>query len=383
MNDNSDLADLYDIKLEDKGMYQIPSKTPLLRRLELNLSTPSRPFNDMVNCIAADSSDCRILAMGTEKGLVYVFNFDRNRMMAFIKAEHWIGALLVNSRKVLVSTFAFCISEYSLRSGFLTNRISPTTKEREGFGPKGVIFSEIKERELIIFNSGYLAFKIYSIPKKKVLRVFNLSSSTHQRMEDQQGMGKMVKNFGFNTSQAVLTIILKDDPHLYLWDLVRHKTAGTIKMYNSEQLPRGMVLVNSGLINSRHHCFVLLQFMNQLHTSKKIKSVLIVIEISGNHSHKKGKVVLYDKLGMLRSPEYGIDLFLSQVVSHCQNFTSEVVNGGGNLDGYLMVIGTRNGYSLIVMVDLILREVRHYAYYRKIEGRGRSKRRRSHGDGCF
>ena len=301
MTDELDTNQLKSIRMVDRGAYRIPNTTPLLRRRELNLSLPSKPFDDLVNCIASDSLDCHLLAFATEKGFIYVFNFEKNQMVTCIKADRWIGSLLINKQKVLISNYAFVVCEYHIRSKALLNRVQPSTSEREGFGPKGVIFTELKTRGTVLFNSGYLNFKIYSIKTKKVLRVLNPFSNPSKidKSEPTKRAGKMILNYNVNREKSILLIILKDDPYLYLQDLKQFKCLPSIKLYNAEELPKGMFLLNSLMVSHGCYCFIALQFLNPKASKPRIVSVLLIVKIEGHGPSISAKVLLYGKISRL------------------------------------------------------------------------------------
>lgn len=295
MDGNNFDSEIESIRLVDKGKYQVPDTKPVFRRWELNLSTKSRPFQDMVNCIAAESEACRLLALATEKGLIYVFNFQKNKMETCIQADHWIGSVVINSHSILISNYAFYVCQYGLRSNRLSNRIKPTTKDREGFGPKGIIFTEINNRGLILFNSGYLKFRIYNTKTRKILKTFSPFEG-HPIANHEPA--KMVLNYNLNVMTSTLAIILKDDPHLYLWDMEGLKLLSSMKLYEPGSLPRGMNLMSTGLISCRNHFLVLLQFQNPK-ISGKLSSVLIVISLEEKTALNPAKVVLFEKLSRL------------------------------------------------------------------------------------
>lgn len=70
---------------------------------------------------------------------------------------------------------------------------------------------------------------------------------------------------------------------------------------------------------------------------------------------------------------------MSQVVSPFRDFESAELNLGKK-EGYVIAIGNCKGYTLVLQLDFDAREVRHFAYYQKLEGnRGLSRRRRDIG----
>jgi hypothetical protein len=354
------------MRFEDKGSFRILNKDPPVRRWEMNLGSAEKPFDDMVNCLAVDSPANRVLALATEKGKVYIFDLKYNRLHLVIPADHWIGSLVVGKCQLLVSNFNFMVSAYWLKSGMLTHQVSPSTKHREGFGPKGIIFTELKTGEVLILNTGYLTFKLYSLKLRKVLRTFTpFSLDTKSEKKEFNLLGPIVKNYDLNARNRILTILLKDDPHLYLWDLLTFRAAGQLKLYNQADMPGGMHLVNSVLLNDADYCFVLLQFAARK-PHAKIVSLLLVIRVNGQGPGRPPAVVLFDKLRKMRSPENGHDLFLSQIVSNFKQFDSVCIKGYE--EGYVMGIGTNKGYSLVLLIDIGGKKVINWAYYKKFEG---------------
>lgn len=357
-----ELEKLENLKFIDKGTYRILGKGPLLLRWELNLGTSEYPFKDLVNCIATDSSDNRILALATEQGRVYVFDIRQNRFIKLVHSDHWIGSILVGKCQLLISNFGFRISAYALRSGRLTNRVQMSTKNREGFGSKGIIFTELKAGELLLFNSGYLIFKVYSLKLRKVLRTFSPFSLEHQQQRKCMigNLGPVVFNFNFNKRHGILLSILKDDPHLYLWDFKKSKDVGKIKLFNPEDIPSSMGLFNCAMVSDESNCFIILQFLNLKVSNPKIVSLIVIVRIEESQTGKIPKVLLYDRL------QHSQDIFMCQIVSHFRNFCWQEL--AKCEDGYVLVIGTNKGFTHIYFIDLVLKKLSHWASYKKIEG---------------
>lgn len=380
MDDTSGEPDTEHIRLVDKGEFRVPNTNPVFRRWELNLATPERPFRDMVNCIAADSAACKLLALATENGLVYVFNFEKNQIDACIRADHWIGSLVINREGFLISNFAFAVCQYGLRSKRIHNRLAPKTKDREGFGPKGVIFSEVNQRGLVLFNCGYSDFRLYNTKTRKVLRAFSPFESLKKGRRPQlvHNGRRMVMNYNLCQELSVLMMLAKEDPHLYLWNLDKLQDLPPIKLYNPEDLPRGMSLLNSILISSLNFGFVLLQFNSPAARKNRISTVLIVIKFETGPSKGEisAKPILFEKLSRCRLPEHGQELFMSQVVMPFQDVPNPEMRMYRQSDGFIFILGTTTGNSLILLIDLLANKVHYWAYYNLSEGRILSPRKR-------
>lgn len=299
MEDASSGIDLESIKAVDQGKYTIPDKNPSFRRWELNLSTKENPFQDLVNCIATESEDCKVFSLATENGLVYVFNFKKNKMEACIKAEHWIGSMVLNNHSVLISNYAFFVCQYDLKSKNLVNRISPKTLKREGFGPKGVIFTELRGGDLLLYNCGLLNFRLYQTRLKKVLKTISPFAGLLPKVKEEEEIPKIVMNYILNKVTSVVFILLNDDPNLYLWDLESFSHLAPIKLFEPKELPPGMSVLNSQM--TTHSCYVLLllQFQNPKAGKKRISSILYVIKIRQKGSQKIAEVILADKVGRI------------------------------------------------------------------------------------
>lgn len=370
MEDDVSEADLLSIKAIDQGKYRVPNKNPHFRRWELNLSTNSRPFKDLINCIAADSADCKVIALATENGLVYVFNFEKNKIEACIKAEHWIGSLVINSHSILISNYAFFVCQYALRSQHLVNRIPPTTLKREGFGPKGVIFTELRGGDLLFYNSGNLDFRLYHTCNKKVLKTFSPFVSENRLITgEQNSIPKRVMNYVFNKLHSIVMILLNDDPTLYLWDIKAFKQLVPIKLFEPNELPRGMNLLNSQMTTHACYVFVLLQFQTLKARKRRISSVLYVIKVTETGFSKNAQVVLYDKLGRQRSAVNGHELFMSQVIFAFEDIPNAELRLNRHSDGYILIIGTNTGFTVVSQIDLLAKRVIPWAHYQKLEGR--------------
>lgn len=175
-------------------------------------------------------------------------------------------------------------------------------------------------------------------------------------------------NYILNKRHSILLILLKDDPRLYVWDLQRFVHLPSIKLYEPTQLPQGMTLLNSQLTTHGDHCVVLLQFQNAKPGKRRIASVLYAVQLQTRYQAKSARVVLYDKLGSVLSPVNGHDLFMSQVMLAFEDVPDGDLNLGRRSNGYLLIVGTTTGYTLVAQVDLLAHKVHAWAYYKKLEG---------------
>ena len=366
MNILPSMNSIDNIKLEDKGRVLIPGTSTYLKRLAIDMTAVFKSTDDILNAIACDEPRCRYMIIATEKGFIYFFNFDMNQFEGVIKTENWISSAIISRGYAFISTFGKNVHVFRIRSRTQVQTIKAAIPKREAFGPKGIIFINKKKDRQFIMNSGYTNFKICDVLTRKTVKIFQIYTP-ELNPENICKPTSIVMNFGANSKHNTLAFILKDSPQIQFYSLLSMKVFKSLRLYNPEELPDKMFLINTIIASCMDHFCIILQFAFNSEENTKVVSILVLIEISKNiDGQMDASTVLHHKLGILQVYIVnGGELFISHVFM-------PVLKAGitGDCDkGYIIGIGTRRGFSMVSVIDLRTNKVTQWTYWRKCEGR--------------
>jgi hypothetical protein len=244
----------------------------------MSLHSPELPFDDTVNTMVSDKKSNLII--GTEKGKVLVFNIARNKIVGEFKADKWIYSLFTSFNTVFASGYQRTIEQFSL-SSFKSIWKIQASPDRENYGPRGVILSDVDKLSKVIANVGSTQFKIFNSRTRKVLKTFSVPLHLLGGVVRPDGRKPVVINYVYFPRTTVMAIIAKDDPFVYIYDFMQRQLLTRVKLYSKEDLGTKTFLKNSVMMQSEGHLFVYLQFgrNNPDTTNNKVKTILYIVKV--------------------------------------------------------------------------------------------------------
>lgn len=251
-------------------------------------------MNDFVNVLWTDGK--RKLLLGTERGFVFLFDMDNNRMVGHYKTDGWITDLRMFISIILsVGNSRACIlhSTRGLKRVFRLKNV----EEIHGYGPKGIIFFEIGVGKKVIYSSGYTKFKILNCKSRKLLVEFDLRTFSNVPSTMSNSLALQVCNLW--RSAELLSVIFENDDYIHYFDILRHKYVQGIRLFD-RSLVTDVQLSNSCLLTLKDYQLVILQFRDVIKVSKKnpaMKSIMYIFHYDAK-SEKPINLVFHYKLRM-------------------------------------------------------------------------------------
>lgn len=357
MNNLPTAEKLATFKMVDVGMIQVPGIQAYLKKQILDITELMVANDDIINSIASNEIRSIYLIIATEKGLVYFFNFEKNEFEGVVQIENSTTSTFKTKKEVLVSTFAKNVSVLNIRSRILINSIRADFPENEAFGSKGIFFILLRKDRQLIMNSGYAVFKIYDALTRKILKTFNVCSD-YSWQDGYRGPPKVVINYGVNCRHNVLAFILKGKPEIHFYDLRVMRVFKSIKLYNPDDLPPKMFLLNSIIASANEHMCIILQFAFNSESNTKVISVLVLVQVTApEEGSLDANTILHHKF------QYGNDLYISHLF-----FPLTKAGSHGSCDnGFVLAVGTRKGLSIASIIDLRVNKVFHLTIHQKCD----------------
>src|SRR3990167_247510 len=242
----------------------------------LSFGSPDRQFDDMISTIHTRAR-MKYLLVGMESGYVFVFWVPGNRAKGIIRADKWINNLFLTHNEIFVSGRHRRIEGYSIHGLKPVFRLQ-ANPHQEAYSSKGVMFNDLGWANRLIMNTGGVTFTILNSKTRKVLQIFSIPESALKYPgEPNSANPRVILSYAVQPKRALLMFVVREDPHLYYWDLRSFKIVKTFELYKVQHTKQhNIILINVLLAATKDNAISIVQFAKNTMPDRKIKSICYV-----------------------------------------------------------------------------------------------------------
>lgn len=339
VDDKRSIAGLLSSSLDD-------SEEPMYEYLltDINLSfeifplfTKPEDSRDFANTIAIDHQYKWRVAVGSEKGKIIVFNLKSKKTEAVLKGDIWITSLEIKRSTIFAVGAEKTLEAFNYRSQNRMFKVPSFTKEYEGFGSKGIMIKNIRNSNLLICNMGYSRLLILDRQTRKILRKIDFGPEKLGK-EGQETKKVAILNHQLVQEVNILVLLFRGDSNLYFFDLKRLTLLKRVKLFNFEELPSDMFLMNTEIVShGGKYIAVILQFSYNKRKRNCNKTIFYYFDINSNY---KPELPPQINFSFYHAIPFGNEVFIS--CDMIQMKPDHEVATMRHL-GYLLLIGTSQG----------------------------------------
>lgn len=249
--------------------------------LRQGMSQNGRPYHyrslqlpwkdDFVNVIVPVSKE-RFLA-GTEQGRLLLYDLHRNKLIGTIKTDQWVSGTRYHTEHIWSVGADRKIMAHKLKSGKLKT-VFCEDPEHSKYPDFGIIFKETSHSSYVIYNCGFLCFKLLNQRTHKVVRKFNichfLASDPLFRTFDEPN--RVVRSFCVSKKKSLLySVVNRYNPYLVVFDFKRMRLVSFNPVY--PKIDSSVFLqVGTHLLSYEHKGLILYIIQLRRKKTQKIES---------------------------------------------------------------------------------------------------------------
>lgn len=301
-------------------------------RQVLDLSLQRDRFQ-YLNTLCTDGK--KLLLVGSEAGLIYVFSIKDNKLLRVINCEKWTQSLCFKKPRVFEVGWERKIRCYNYRSKLKMCEL-PLSREQTAFGSKGVKLGEIADSKLLLANAGFGKFIIVDSKTNKRLVCFNLAPAAPGALED----APHVSNYCLIEHSRRVAFLLSEDDRLLIFDYKLRKQLQPLRLFDAAlNDENGLMLMNSILLEKDGFVFLVLQFAKSHQERARLKAILYVVQVPRKSLFRAPSVLFHTFLPNL-------DYAVSTVVTRAAGSRET-----GRLE-FRLVLGSAKGTSTSLDIDI-------------------------------
>lgn len=293
---------------------------------------------DFANTVAIDQQNKWRVAVGSEKGKMIVFNLKSKLIEAVFKGDIWVNSLEIRGTTIFAVGSQKSIEAFNYRSQNKIFKLPSYTKDYEGFGSKGILVKNIRKSNLLICNVGYSMLVIIDRHTRKILKRINFcSGKLGKDIVDPSSKRSAVLNHHLIQENNILILLFRGDSNLYFFDLKRMTLVKRVKLFNFEELPSDMFVMNTEIVShGGSYVAVILQFSYNKRKRNLNKTIFYFFDVKTDSSGSEAKInfSFYDAIPL------GKDVFISCDIIQLKP-DHEVAPMRSV--GYLILLGTSQG----------------------------------------
>jgi WD40 repeat protein len=301
-------------------------------RQVLDLSLQKDRFQ-YLNTLCSDGK--KLLLVGSEAGLIYVFSIRENKLLRTISCEKWTQSLCFKKPRVFEVGWERTIRCYNFRSKLKMCEL-PLCRDQTAFGSKGVKLGEIADSKLILANAGYGKFIIVDSKTNKRLASLDLAASAPSQRDD----APHISNYCLIDRTRRVAYLLSEDDRLLVFDYRLRKQLQPLRLFDAARNEEnGLMLMNSILLEKDGFLFVVLQFAKSHQDRARLKAILYVVRVPRKSLSRAPSVLFHTFLPNL-------DYAVSTVVTRTARSRET-----GRLE-FRLVLGSTRGTSTSMDIDI-------------------------------
>jgi hypothetical protein len=301
-------------------------------RQVLDLSLQKDRFQ-YLNTLCTDGK--KLLLIGSEAGLIYVFSIKDNKLLRVINCDKWTQSLCFKKPRVFEVGWERTIRCYNYRSKLKMCEL-PLSRDQAAYGSKGVRLGEIANSKLILSNAGYGRFIILDSKTNKRLACLDLVPGEPSQREEPPH----ISTYCLIEHTRRVAYLLSEDDRLLVFDYRLRRLLQPLKLFDSAlNHENGLMLMNSIVLEKDGYVFVFLQFAKSHQDRARLKAVLYVVKVPRKSSLPPPSVVFHTFLPNL-------DYAVSQVVTRTTRSKAT-----GRVE-FRLVLGSTRGTSTSLDIDI-------------------------------
>ncbi len=301
-------------------------------RQVLDLSLQKDRFQ-YLNTLCSDGK--KLLLVGSEAGLIYVFSIRDNKLLRVINCDKWTQSLCFKKPRVFEVGWERTIRCYNYRSKLKMCEL-PLSRDPAAFGSKGVKLAEIADSKLLLANAGFGRFIIVDSKTNKRLACLSLAGPG----PTQPGDAPHITNYCLIGRARRVAYLLSEDDRLLVFDYRLRKQLQPLRLFDAAlNEENGLMLMNSILLEKDGFVFVVLQFAKSQQDRARLKAILYVVHVPRKSLSTAPSVLFHTFLPNL-------DYAVSTVVTRTARSRDT-----GRLE-FRLVLGSTRGTSTSLDIDI-------------------------------
>ena len=301
-------------------------------RQVLDLSLQRDRFQ-YLNALCTDGK--KLLLVGSEAGLIYVFSIRDNKLLRVINCDKWTQSLCFKKPRVFEVGWERTVRCYNYRSKLKVCEL-PLSREQAAFGSKGVKLCEVAGSKLLLANEGFGRLIIVdSKTNKRLARLELVPPGPGPR-----GDAPHVSNYCLVEGSRRLAFLLSEDDRLLVFDYKLRKLLRPLRLFDAAlNEENGLMLMNSILLEKDGFVFLILQFAKSHQERARLKAILYVVQVPRKSLSRTPSVLFHTFLPNL-------DYAVSTVVTRTARSRE-----AGRLE-FRLVLGSTRGTSTSLDIDI-------------------------------
>ena len=296
---------------------------------------------DFANTVTIDSQNKKRVAIGSEKGKMIIFDTIKKAVVAVLKGDIWINALELKGSTLFTVGSQKSLEAFNYRSGSKTFKMPSFTKDYEGFGSKGILVKNILNTNLIITNLGYSRVVIMDRHTKKILRKIDFCPNKLGNAQSASENKRLaILNHHFVQEKNILILLFRGDSNLYFFNLKNLTLIKRVKLFNYEELPSDMFLMNTEIVShGGTFVAVILQFSYNKRKRGFNKTIFYYFDVEADKSASEAKISIsfYHAIPLSKEVFISCDI-IKMTLDHEVEPMRNV--------GYVLLLGTSQGEFL-------------------------------------